>query len=60
MTERDVGIGLTPAGGVRSDIVYMDDQGNVVDKSKATRAVIREMDRNGKVLRETFGTLSRD
>lgn len=60
MTKRDMGIGPTPAGGVRSDIVYMDDQGNVVDKSKATRAVIREIDRNGKVLRETFGVISHD
>lgn len=60
MTKRDVGIGQTPAGGVRSDIVYMDDKGNVVDKPKATMAIIREFDREGRILKETFGSINHD
>ncbi|MBS4008706.1 MAG: hypothetical protein KGZ45_09845 [Clostridium sp.] len=51
--------GQTPAGGVRSDIVYMDDKGNVVAKKEATWAKIRELDKDGKVILETFGAISR-
>lgn len=59
MIVRETSVGPTPAGGVRSDIVYLDDQRRPVDKSKATMAIIREFDREGKIVRETFGFIGR-
>ena len=48
----------TPAGGVRSEIFYQDDDGNAVDKKKATQAEIVEYDENDAVIRRTHGTLT--
>ena len=50
-------IGKTPAGGVRSEIYYKDDDGNAVDKKKATQAEIVEYDENDAVIQRTHGTL---
>ena len=47
--------GPTPAGGVRSEIYYFDRSGNSVDKSKAVRVIIRELDKDGNLILETFG-----
>ncbi|MBS3948404.1 MAG: hypothetical protein KGZ57_08910 [Dethiobacter sp.] len=58
MPTHEVYEGPTPAGGVRSDIVYMDDKGNVVDKARSTWAKIRELDQHGNVIMETYGTIS--
>ncbi len=49
--------GKTPNGGVRSEIIYMNDKSELVDKKKATRAVIRELDENNKIIFETWGYL---
>lgn len=38
---------------------YLDDDGNLVDPEKATRGVIRELDENGNLIRETWGTFEK-
>lgn len=38
--------GEMPNGGVKSEIFYMNDDGDVVEKDIATRAVIRELDKD--------------
>lgn len=40
-----------------AEIYYMDD-GNPVDKDKATRAIIRELDANGELINEIFGAVN--
>lgn len=45
--------GPTPYGGVKSEIYYLDNQGNPIDKSKATTAIIRELDSKGNLIQET-------
>lgn len=57
MIKHETHEGATPAGGVRSDIIYMDKKGNVVNRTKATWAKIREFDQNGNIIQETRGTL---
>ena len=47
----------TPSGGVRSEILYRDDDGNPAPKIEATRAEIIEYDEDGKVLRRTYGRI---
>lgn len=47
--------GEMPNGGVKSEIFYMNDDGDVVEKDIATRAVIRELDKNGNLIHETWG-----
>ena len=37
-----------------SEIFYMDDEGNACDKAVATRCIIRELDADGNLIRETF------
>ena len=54
--KREVIKGKTPNGGDYSEIIYFDDNGNIVDEEKATRCVIRECKSDGTLLRETFGT----
>lgn len=39
---------------------YLDDDGNIVDPEKATRGVIRELDENGNLVNETWGTFSKE
>ena len=41
-----------------TEIYYMDDAGNPVDKDRATRAIIRELDENGELLNEMFGSVN--
>lgn len=47
--------GEMPNGGVKAEIFYMNDDGDVVEKDIATRAVIRELDKNGNLINETWG-----
>ncbi len=47
--------GKTPNGGDYSVITYMDDAGNVVDESVATKCVIRECKNDGALVAETYG-----
>ena len=35
---------------------YLDDDNNIVEPDKATKGVIRELDENGNLVRETWGT----
>ena len=46
--------GPTPAGGVKSVAYYLDNDRNLVDKAKATRIDIVELDERGSVLRTTY------
>lgn len=50
--------GKTPNGGAYSEIYYLDKDGNVVDESKAVRCVIRECAKDGKLIHETWGSVS--
>ena len=45
----------TPAGGVRSEAIYMDDHFNPIEKEKATRIMIHEYDAEGNMIFETLG-----
>ena len=47
--------GATPNGGVYSELWHLDKKGNVVDEKKAVRCVIRECDREGNTIAETWG-----
>ena len=42
----------------RSEIVYFDKDGRITTKDKAVRAVIREYDEKGNLIREVFGSVS--
>ena len=44
----------TPNGGDYSEIFYMDDNGNYVDKKVATKAVIYECKNDGTAINITF------
>lgn len=48
----------TPNGGDYSEIIYMNDNWDVVDEDVATQCVIRECAADGSLIRETFGILS--
>ena len=48
----------TPNGSDYSEIVYMNDSGDVVDEAVATKCVIRKCTADGSLVYETFGTLS--
>ena len=50
---------LTPAGGVESEVVYLDQHGREVAPAAATCVVIREIDAEGGLLAETWGTIER-
>lgn len=45
----------TPTGGDYSEILYLDDAGNLVDETVATKCVIRECKNDGTLVNETFG-----
>lgn len=47
----------TPAGGVRSTIYYRDQDGNPADKAVAVQTEILEFDKDGNVIRRTYGYL---
>jgi hypothetical protein len=44
----------TPGGGDYSEIIYLNNNNQEVDKEKATKAVIREMTADGTLINETF------
>lgn len=41
------------------ETIYLDDDDNIVEPEKATRGVIRELDENGNLVRETWGTFEK-
>ena len=41
---------------VKVETYYLDDDDNIVEPEKATKGIIRELDENGNLVRETFGT----
>ena len=43
---------------VKVETYYMDDNNNFVEPEKATKGVIRELDADGNLVRETWGTFS--
>ncbi len=43
----------------RSEAYYLNDDHNIVDPDKATKAVINEYDENGVMIRETWGYTER-
>ena len=49
----------TPAGGVRSEVIYYDDYWNPVDKEEATTVDIHEYDENGRLIQSTIGRIER-
>ena len=49
---------LTPNGGDYSEIIYMNDNWDVVDEDVATKCVIRECAADGSLICETFGVIS--
>jgi hypothetical protein len=51
----EIRTGPTPAGGVRSEIIYLDENDELVDKEVAKRVEIIEYDRDDKVIRRTYG-----
>ena len=51
--------GLTPAGGVASEAIYLNDRGIEVEPDEATLVVVRELDEQGRLIAETFGTIDR-
>ena len=52
--------GKTPKGGAYAEIYFFDDHGNVVDETKATKCVIRECDKNGHLIAETWGIVDNE
>ena len=53
----EVIFGETPNGGVKAEIYYMNDSYEVVEKEIATKAVIRELDKDGNLIYETWGII---
>jgi len=51
--------GPTPNGGDYSEIFYFDDDGNSVDKTEATKAVVKEYKNDGTVINEIFADINR-
>lgn len=52
--------GKTPAGGDYSEVYYMNDKGESVEKSEATRGIIRECKKDGTLITETFFEMNRE
>lgn len=57
MAERIKTKGKTPSGGDYSEIIFFDNDGNIVDESKAVRCVVRECDSEDNLICETFGVV---
>lgn len=49
----------TPNGGDYSEIFYFDKDGNSVDQENAAKCLIRECSKDGKLIKETWGTCRR-
>lgn len=41
---------------VKVETYYLDDDDNIVEPENATKGIIRELDEDGNLVRETFGT----
>ena len=52
-------MGKTPNGGDYSEIYYLDDNGNLVDETEATKCTIRECKADGTLINEIFGNCGR-
>ena len=48
--------GATETEVVKVETYYLDDDDNIVEPEKATKGIIRELDEDGNLVRETFGT----
>ena len=48
----------TPSGGDYAMIYYLDDEDNVVVEEKATRTIINEYTKDGKLLFTTYGFIN--
>ena len=59
MATKKQAAGPTPAGGVRSEIHYLDDQFRPVDEAVATRTEIIEFDAAGEQIARSYGVMSR-
>jgi hypothetical protein len=57
MAMTEIRSGPTPNGGVKSRIIYLNDNDEPVDKSEATRARILELDENDDRVHETYAML---
>ena len=49
----------TPNGGVRSEVLFTDEDGDLVDESEATGATIIEYAENGEEIFRTYGKISK-
>lgn len=49
--------GPTPSGGVASETIWSDSDGNIVEQNNATRAEIIEYDADGGVINRTYATI---
>jgi hypothetical protein len=49
--------GETPNGGVSSDATYLDGSMIPCDKEKASNIMIREFDKEGNIIKETWGKI---
>lgn len=49
--------GETPNGGVRSEIIFLNDNRELVDEKDATRAEVIEYDADGKTVGRTYASL---
>ena len=50
--------GPTPSGGDYSEIVFFNDDGDVVEEKDATCCVIRECKDDGSIVNETWGVVN--
>lgn len=51
--------GRTPSGGAYSEAVFMDGEGNVADREKATQVRVTEFDEKGRRIKETWAYIER-
>jgi len=51
--------GPTPKGGDYSEMFYFDDDGNSVDKTVATKVIVRECKNDGTLIKEIFANINR-
>ena len=47
--------GENPNGGAKAEIYYVNNNNEIVEKANVTRAVIRELDKDGNLTHETWG-----
>jgi len=59
MITKEVHIGNTPNGGVRSEIYYLNKKRQPVSKEKAEMAIVRELDKDGNLVFETIANIKK-